>query len=120
MTRQEVFDWTRKEYGTEPEYLWADSPNSAVLRNKDNKWYGIIMDVPRNRFGIDSDEIVDVLNVKIDLMMLELLLKEPGFYRAYHMNKRHWISIFLDGSAPEDIIKNLLADSYAMTSKRTK
>lgn len=34
----------------------------------------------------------------------------------YHMNKEHWITAALDGSAPEDEIKILLAMSYDLTA----
>lgn len=120
MTRQELLDWVKEEFGTEPEYQWIKYPNYAVLRNTDSKWYGIIMDVPKNKFGIDSNDSVDVLDVKADMMLIDLLINQPGFYRAYHMNKTHWISVFLDGTADDVIIKNLLADSYEKTRKKNK
>lgn len=31
------------------------------------------------------------------------------------MNKENWISILLDGSVPEDVIKNLINMSYDLT-----
>ena len=41
MNRQEVFDWCRQRYATEPDYPWKDW--NAVLRHADNnKWYGVI------------------------------------------------------------------------------
>lgn len=120
MTRQELFDWVKSEYGTLPEYQWAKFPRYAVLRNDDNKWYAVIMDVPKNKFDIDSDEVVDVLNVKADMMLIDMLVKKPGYYRAYHMNKNQWMSIFLDGSVPDEAIKNLIAESYEKTSKKKR
>ena len=40
MTREELFQWVKREYGTEAEYPWKDS--NAVLRRADNdKWYGV-------------------------------------------------------------------------------
>lgn len=120
MTRQEVFDWVKNEYGTDPEYQWAKFPEYAVLRNKDNKWYGIIMDVPKRKFGINSDDLVDVLDVKADIMLIDVLVGQPGFYRAYHMNKTQWISIFLDGTVADETIKNLISDSYEKTGPKKK
>ena len=40
---------------------------------------------------------------------------------AYHLNKRHWISIILDGSMADEQILPLIQDSYALTQsgKRT-
>ena len=41
MNRQEIFEWVKATYGTEPDYPWNDW--NAVLRHKDNnKWYGVV------------------------------------------------------------------------------
>lgn len=65
MNRQEVFDWCRQRYGSEPDYPWNDW--NAVLRHTDNnKWYGVIIEVDRSKLGIDGNGVVDILNVKCD------------------------------------------------------
>ncbi len=44
MTRQEIFDWVKDQYKTEPDCPWQDQ--NAVLRHRGNKkWYGLIMEV---------------------------------------------------------------------------
>ena len=37
---------------------------------------------------------------------------------AYHMNKKHWNSIVLDGTIPDDEIRAMIAASYALCAKR--
>ena len=44
-----------------------------------------------------------------------LMREEPGMFPAYHMNKAHWLTIALDGSAEEGKIKFLLDMSYELT-----
>ena len=39
---------------------------------------------------------------------------------AYHMNKKHWISIILDGSMTEEEIGQLIEDSYALTAPKRR
>lgn len=40
---------------------------------------------------------------------------------AYHQNKEHWNTVILDGSVPDDEIKNMIAESYALiTDSPTK
>lgn len=36
----------------------------------------------------------------------------------YHMNKNKWITIRLDGSVPDDEIKNLIDLSYQLTADK--
>jgi len=39
---------------------------------------------------------------------------------AYHMNKEHWNSVILDGTVPEDMVCQMIADSFALTSSKIK
>jgi predicted DNA-binding protein (MmcQ/YjbR family) len=36
----------------------------------------------------------------------------PAIQPGYHLNKRHWITITLDGSVPDETVFELLEDSY--------
>lgn len=119
MNRQQVFEWVKDQYGVKPDYPWQDE--NAVLRHGGNrKWFGVVLEVGRNKLGLEGQEPVDVLNVKCDPAMIGFLRIQPGFHPAYHMNKENWISIRLDGSAPEAEIKNMIDVSYAMTAPKRK
>lgn len=119
MTRQEVFNWCRQHYGTEPEYPWNDW--NAVLRHTDNqKWYGLIMEVSRDKLGLSGDGEVDILNVKSDPMLIGSYRTQKGFFAAYHMNKENWISILLDKPELDDAIKKLLTLSFELTIPKKK
>jgi predicted DNA-binding protein (MmcQ/YjbR family) len=36
----------------------------------------------------------------------------PAVLPGYHLNKRHWNTVILDGSIPEQMIKDMVEDSY--------
>ena len=115
--RERVFEYAAEKYGTRPEYLFEKLPDCAVLRHYDNrKWYAIIMSVRRSKFG-GGEGNVDVMNVKVgDPFIIESLTAERGFYRAYHMSKSEWISVFLDGTVGEKDVFALLDRSYFVTA----
>ena len=114
MTRQEVFAYVKQRYGTEPDYPWMDS--NAVLRHADSKkWYAVILEVRRDKLGLDGDGMVDVLNVKCDPILIGSLRLKPGFHPAYHMNKDKWLTIRLDGSVSPAEIQNLIDLSFRLT-----
>ena len=118
MDRQTVFEWIKRKYGTDPDYPWKDS--NAVLRHRENKkWFALIMEVGRDKLGLPGEGTVDVMNVKCDPMLIGSLRTQPGFLPAYHMNKDQWISILLDGTAPEEEIKSLIM-SYELTNPKKK
>ena len=98
--RQNVIDYIHEKYGAEIEYLWMRYPSYGIFRHADNqKWYALMMDVPRSKLGQPSDEIVDILNVKLDDPLLrDFLVQREGFLPGYHISRGNWISIVLDGS----------------------
>lgn len=114
-TVHQVIKYVKEKYDIKPEYLFDDSPNTFVFKHKEAKWFGIVMDVTYKKIGIDSKEIVYIMNVKVPNEEIEKLLKHPGIVPAYHMNKKYWISILLDGSIEMSEIKKLLNTSYELT-----
>ncbi len=121
MDRQTIFQYVKQQYGTEPEYLWLKYPSYAVLRRQDNqKWYGIVMDVPREKLGLPGTDVVDILDVKCEPMFADLLRQSPGFFPGYHMNKKTWISILLDGTVSDERIFDLLDASFQATADKRK
>ena len=121
MTKQEFLSMCLDTYGTFPDYPFDEDFETAVLRHTDNrKWYAILMRVSRRKFGIDNDDIIDVVNLKLPTELFGAFGAENGVYPAYHMNKLHWISVLLP-DAPEDIIAFLANASFEATrTKRTK
>lgn len=114
--RRSVFEYALKKYGSEPDYLWPRYPGYAVLRhNGSEKWYAIVMDVSKEKLGIEAEGEVDVIDVKCSPRTIEALLGEKGFLPAYHMNKVHWISILLDGTVPLEKVYDLIDTSYELT-----
>ena len=120
MTKQELLEYCLNTYGTSPDYPFDDWMESAVLRHADNrKWYAIVMRVSRSKFGFDSDEVVDVVNLKLPTEMFGSFGSEDGVYPAYHMNKLHWISVLLP-DAPDDVVQFLVNVSFEATKDKRK
>ncbi|MCD7769047.1 MAG: MmcQ/YjbR family DNA-binding protein [Oscillospiraceae bacterium] len=116
MDRRDIFDYVKQKYGTEPEYLWVKYPSYAVLRHQDNrKWYGIVMDVPKDKLGLPGAEAVDILDIRCEPLMADQLRQLPGILPGYHMNKKYWVSILLDGTVSADKILELLDMSFRNT-----
>ena len=112
LKREEIFEYVKKQYGTVPEYLWKESPESAVLRHSNGKWYAVIMQVEKSRLGLEGDTKVDIIDVKCDPDMVGLLTQTYGFLPGYHMNKKYWITMLLDGTISEAKILDFLDMSY--------
>ena len=57
---------------------------------------------------------IEIINVKVPSNGVNDLLKKIGIYPAYHMNKKHWITIVLDDSLEDELLFRLVDDSYKL------
>ena len=120
MTKQSFLEYCFNTYGTSPDYPFDEDFETAVLRHSDNrKWYAIVMRVSRRKFGFKSDEVIDVVNLKLPTEMFGSFGAADGVYPAYHMNKLHWISVLLP-DAPDDVVQFLVNVSFEATKKSNK
>ena len=82
------------------------------------KWYGLMMEVPLQKLGVASKANALVLNVKIHPEDKERLIATDGIFEAYHMNKKHWISIALNVCTDDALIKECIYTSYKCVAKK--
>ena len=121
MLRDDVFSFVQDTYGVQPESPWAKYPEDMVLRHLNNKkWFGLLMTVNACVLGLDRDEQVDILNVKCEPEEIDFLSQQKGFMHGYHMNKRHWLTILLDGSVEFDMICSFITHSFELTAPKIK
>ena len=121
MTRQELDKLIVDTYAVSAEYPWGSAPTYAVYRHENNKkWFAVIMDISRRKLGLKSDEIISVVNLKIETSLIGQLLGNDGTYPAYHMNKNHWISVELTDKTTAEQLSWLLEMSYDNTHVKIK
>ena len=120
--RDKVFAYIGEKYLVKPEYPWERDNTSAVFRHKDNrKWFALVMNVSGSKAGLESDEAIPELNLKIeDPVFHDLLIKQKGIIPAYHMNKRSWITVRLNGDVPEKNVFDLIDESYLATASKKR
>ena len=118
----EIVNCILEKYGDEVEFPWDDSnADAGIVRNPDSqKWYGLFMPIDKSKIEDKASGLVEVMNIKLDPSEIDELVKEDGFYRAYHMNKKYWITIILDGTVPTERIMELLEESHSYTETRKK
>lgn len=119
MNRSKLEQFIVENYNGVADHPWAKYPNYKVFRHGDNKkWFALFMDVPRNKLGLKGMEKLDIVNLKCDPFLIGSFRGEEGIFPAYHMNKEHWLSVSLDGSTSEDVIKMLLDISFQLTETK--
>jgi len=149
MTRDEFIKMVSEIYGVNAEFPWFDYPNYAVFRHAQNaKWFAVLMDVKSEKIisrvrSENSDENGEILGVnallnllenhdKIDIINLKFsekfagecgflgeMIESDALFSAYHMNKKHWLSVALDLAQPR-LVRNLLGMSFELTQKKSR
>ena len=116
-----VIEYARKTYGDELQHLWEKFPENAVLRRKDTQsWYAALLILSRRKLGFDSDEAVDIIDLRLPPETAADTIDGKRYLPGYHMNKQHWFTIVLDGSVPTEEIFRRIDESYALATKTKK
>ena len=105
-----------KAYKVKPEFLGKSNPSSGVYRHLENrKWFGLIMNIDKRKLDFKSSDEIEIINLKITPQIIEEKLKSIGYFKAYHMNKKSWISVSLDDSLSDEEIIRLIDLSFGLT-----
>lgn len=116
---KEILEGVYEKYGDSPEFPFEE--DTFVLRRKDNqKWYMIKMTIKPQRLKLEGEDNIEVINVKIDPEELNRIVDDNKYFRAYHMNKKMWTTIVLDGRMPTSEILRRIDDSYALTGAKKR
>lgn len=120
--RENIINFALSLEGAMADKPFPEDFDTTVLRHKDTgKWFGIIMHISGNKVGLSPDIKVDVMNVKCkpeDTFTAREI--SSGILPAYHMNKKHWISILLNGTVERELSEALLENSYELTKKKRR
>lgn len=116
---KEIMAYIRDVYGDELEFLWERFPKNAIYRRADNqKWYAALLTVLPEKLGLKGEKALEIIDLRGLPEEVLLLINQPNYFPGYHMNKKHWYTICLDGSVPTAELKVLIQKSYQLALKK--
>ncbi len=106
-------------YGGKIDFPWEKYEGYGVFRNqKNNKWYALIININQTKLNKElPPKEIEVINVKLNTHNVEKLLMRKGFYPAYHMNKKNWVTIVLDETVDDGLLLELIGESHILSEK---
>ena len=106
-------DLILERYSEKCDHPFSTAPDYAVFRYPENrKWYALVMNIKRGLIEKnDSEEMIEVVNLKADSEKMDEILSVSGIYPGYHMNRANWISVVLDESVDDELLMQLIDDS---------
>ena len=112
----EIIDYCNEKYGENHVNPFKKHPDILAFVNEKNKWYALLSDVEYNKLNKNTDITtkVKILNLKYTTDKILDIIDNKNIFPAYHMNKKHWISIVLDKNIKLETIKELIDISFSL------
>ena len=108
-----IIEYVKNKYGDDVEYLWKKFPENAVCRKQNNKkWYLALLTVTGDKLGLNTCENIEIIDLRESPDDIAKLVDNKKYFAGYHMNKKHWYTIILDGSVPIEEIYERIERSY--------
>ena len=116
MKRNDVERYIKEKFDVLDEQIFPKYPNFSAFRHKKNeKWFALLMRLSASKLGLESDEMIEVLNLKCSPDLAMVLVDEEQIFKAYHMNKKHWISVNLNSKISQKIVFDLIDESFVLS-----
>ena len=78
----------------------------------------MIMNVPKNKLGLDGADEIEILNVCVEPAELDKIFDGEKYFRGWHMNKKSWMTLRLDETLTDEEIFSRTEQSYRLAAKR--
>ena len=116
--KDDYIAWIKTQFDAEPDYPWPDDASgSFVLRCPNGKWFALVMRIKYKQLGLIGDESVWVVNMKADQDEIPNLIDNKSIFPAWHMNKKHWITVLLTAVTDFEKLCELTQKSYKLVSR---
>ena len=116
--KDDYIAWIKTQFGAEPDYPWPDdAPYSFVFRCPNEKWFALVMRIKYRQLGLTGDEEVWVVNMKASQDEIPNLIDKKSIFPAWHMNKKHWITVLLTAATDFEKLCELTQKSWVLVSK---
>ncbi len=113
-----VIRYAREQYGNQPEFLWERFPDNAIFRRQDTKkWYAALLTVQKSKLGLDGDGTVEIIDLRAKPEDVAMLVNSKTYLPGFHMNKKHWFTVCLDGAVPLADIFARIDESFVLALK---
>ena len=117
---KKYFDFIERQFNCKADFPWAQEgaakrySDAAVFRCPNQKWFALVMEISYKNLGLASDEKVFTVNLKADPERVADLVDKKTIFPAYHMNKKHWITVLLTSATDFELLRSLTEQSRVL------
>lgn len=115
---EELLRYVKDTYGDEIEYPWKDK-NSAVIRSHlTKKWYAVFMKIHPGKIGLGGSQLIRIMGLHGTAEQVAELVDNKKYFPGYHMNRKYWYTICLDGSVPPEELRKRIDESFKLSQPK--
>lgn len=118
--KKDYVRWLEEELHVPGDFPFEDDDASQVFRGRNSKWFALVMRIKFKNLGFENDEPVWVVNLKSDSDVIPSLVDGRSIFPAWHMNKKHWISVLLTVATDFEKLKELTLRSRVLVEKGSR
>ena len=105
-------------YADRIEYPWEKVDGAVIRSHITRKWYAVFLSVAPQKIGLGGTSPIHILDLHGTEEAVARLLKEPNYFPGYHMNRKYWYTVCLDGSIPFAELRERIDASFALSQKK--
>jgi len=117
---EELLRYVQETYGDEIEYPWKDMDAAVIRSHLTKKWYAVFMKVHPSKIGLGGSQPIRIMDLHGTAEQVASLVDGKRYFPGWHMNRKYWYTICLDGSVPMDELQRRIDASFTLSQPKKR
>ena len=117
---EELLHYVKDAYGDEIEYPWKDMDAAVIRSHLTKKWYAVFMKIHPSKIGLGGSQSIHIMDLHGTAEQVAALVDGKRYFPGYHMNRKYWYTICLDGSVPMEDLQQRIDESFILSQPKKK
>lgn len=115
---EELLHYVKDAYGDEIEYPWKEMDAAVIRSHLTKKWYAVFMKVHPGKIGLGGSQPIRIMDLHGTAEQVAALVDGERYFPGYHMNRKYWYTICLDGSVSMEELRERIDVSFRLSQPR--
>ena len=117
---EELLRYVQETYGDEIEYPWKDMEAAVIRSHLSRKWYAVFMKVHPSKIGLGGSQPIRIMNLHGTAEQVGALVDGERYFPGWHMNRKYWYTVCLDGSIPLVELQQRIDASFQLSQPKKR
>ena len=117
---EELLSYVQNTYGDEIEYPWKDMDAAVIRSHLTKKWYAVFMKVHPSKIGLDGSQPIRIMDLHGTAEQVTALVDGEKYFPGWHMNRKYWYTVCLDGSIPMLELQRRIDESFELSQPKKR